>query len=312
MSSNQNCTSSLLIHIRPFIEDFFSTITGMVQCPSSDVGRRRSMIRRESPLPSFQGTALTTHHCAQKLHPNGLIVTRRSPRHRRPKAGLVRKIALNVRPTSRASSQQIVPAYMDTPPHSIRKSLPYTNSTISEQRSLKGQERPSSSVWDHLLVYMPYNTPKPSNPLTSELLSLTQLRLLPYRFRVQLAGGYPSLKTLFVLFVYLTGRKAQEPSQPCKSTDKSATLPRAPGSVVRTKDFPESIMPSSMASAGLKKVFGVNRCCNEFYSAPVEVEGLPAKLEACLCFSSRPRTERTLRPPSLSALMMRRLARRHF
>ncbi|KAK1750513.1 hypothetical protein QBC47DRAFT_438461 [Echria macrotheca] len=180
------------------------------------------------------------------------------------------------------------PVDPDTPSRSKQKPLSDANNGISKQRSSEGQDRQSSSVWNYLLVYMPYNTPKPSNLLIQELLSMTQLRNLPYRWRVQLAGGYPSLKTIFVLLVFLTGKKAEEPCQLCNGTNK-------------TKDFPECIIPTSMASAGLKKAFGVNRCCNAVYSAPREVEGLPSETRNVPLFSRLGRDTSPTPTPSLSS-----------
>lgn len=129
-----------------------------------------------------------------------------------------------------------------------------------------------SALWRYLMLYMPHDTPLADSSLVFELLPLPRQRELPHRWKFQLAGGHPNLKTLCALLVYLSG--ASNPSR-CAGCARPEVAQTPEKSLSRTtRAFTDCVTLPATASDQLKEYFGVKACCNCFYQSSYNTRGL--------------------------------------
>ena len=122
-----------------------------------------------------------------------------------------------------------------------------------------------TTLWQYLRLYLPANTQPPHHDSVEELLPLERHRGLSHTWKLQLANGYPSLRTLCAVLVYLSGSQRVSPCEICaRFNDTEATETDAAAVIL---PFPGCIGLPAAASATLNEYFGATACCNGFYQS---------------------------------------------
>ena len=122
-----------------------------------------------------------------------------------------------------------------------------------------------TTLWGYLTLYLPANTQLPHHQCVKELLPLERQRDLSHRWKLQLADGHPSARTLCAVLVYLSGAQRVLPCGICSSSnDTKATETHVAAAIL---PFPECIGLPAAASATLNEYFGATACCNSFYQS---------------------------------------------
>lgn len=135
------------------------------------------------------------------------------------------------------------------------------SSADTQSQSIQGG-LDASALWQYLTIYLPHGTPLPDSRHVPQLLPFVRRRELPPRWKFQLAGGHPTVKTLCAVLVYLTGTNRLLPCDVCAGSEDSEATGAA-----RIRPFPECIILPGAASTELKEYFGADACCNSFYQA---------------------------------------------
>ena len=170
-----------------------------------------------------------------------------------------------------------------TPAGANQKSLErFTrSSSLASPMSLCPPEEPAakrqqllnnSTLWKYLLMYMPPDTPMPKTSLVLDLLVLPRRRELPHWWKARLLGGYPDVKVLCALLVYLSGVKAESPCRHCANNSKAGATSSTSGANGKMRDFLECVTLPPSASPEMKAFFGPSRCCNRFYASPLAMD----------------------------------------
>lgn len=189
-------------------------------------------------------------------------------------ASLARFPVSTVREDPSAGRSQVVESSSLGTPEVINShdTLSFISSTLPHGANLP------SGLWTYLLRYMPSDTPVPESPLVHELLSLPRRREIPYRWKVQLAGGHPDVGLICALLVYLSGDKADTACRLCGSTERIASGPSYPGTSTKQvmKDFGECVLLYEAASTQLREFWDGygGGCCNVFYGWWVDTRSI--------------------------------------
>ena len=150
--------------------------------------------------------------------------------------------------------------------------LPMSVCSPEESAAKRQQLLKNSTLWKYLLMYMPPDTPMPKTSLVLDLLVLPRRRELPHWWKAQLLGGYPDVKVLCALLVYLSGVKAESPCRHCANTSKVEVISPTSSANGKVRDFPECVTLPPSASPEMKAFFGPSRCCNRFYASPLAMD----------------------------------------
>ncbi len=128
---------------------------------------------------------------------------------------------------------------------------------------LSNQRR--ATLWQYLMLYLPANTQLPHHQSVEELLPLERQRDLSHRWKLQLADGHPSVRTLCAVLVYLSGAQRVSPCEICAGFNDTEATETDASTVVAP--FPGCIGLPAAASATLNEYFGATACCNGFYQS---------------------------------------------
>ncbi|KAG7288445.1 hypothetical protein NEMBOFW57_004796 [Staphylotrichum longicolle] len=131
--------------------------------------------------------------------------------------------------------------------------------------NLTNDELRKTELWRYLMVYLPPATQLPNDFLGAELLALGRRRDLPHRWKFQLAGGHPTVKTLCAVLVYLTGVPKSSPCETCANTDNPEATEGKP--TANILPFPDCVGLPAAASFKFREYFGAGACCNLFYQS---------------------------------------------
>ena len=166
---------------------------------------------------------------------------------------------------SRLSSSLLPVPVKKGHPDSSKGSQLLTSVNVTEP-SPPAKEGPNdTTLWRYLMTYLPHDTHLPASSLVRELLPLARHRDLPHRWKFQLAGGHPTVKTLCAVLVYICGVSGPSWCGICAGAANKETARDIAAAAILP--FPECVTLPAGASTQLTEYFRAAACCNRFYQS---------------------------------------------